>query len=65
MKYRPNTQNVLRGLRINIEAGTKVGLVGRTGAGKSTIASALTRIIEICGGKIEIDGVDISKVKLE
>lgn len=47
-----------------IEPGTKVGVVGRTGAGKSTIALALTRIVEVFSGSIEIDGTDISKVSL-
>jgi len=42
----------------------KVGVVGRTGAGKSTICLALSRIVELCAGSIEIDGVDISKVPL-
>ena len=42
----------------------KVGVVGRTGAGKSTISNALTRIVEIENGSIEIDGVDISNVDL-
>ena len=44
--------------------GEKVGIVGRTGAGKSTISMALTRIVELMGGKIEIDGVDISKLDI-
>jgi len=47
------------------EAGQKVGVVGRTGAGKSTLFTALTRIVELDGGKIEIDGQDISRVNLK
>ena len=42
----------------------KVGIVGRTGAGKSTIALTLSRIIELESGNIEIDGIDIAKVGL-
>jgi ABC-type multidrug transport system fused ATPase/permease subunit len=52
-------------LNIKIKGGEKVGIVGRTGAGKSTLANALTRIVEICGGSIKFDGVDISKINLD
>jgi ATP-binding cassette, subfamily C (CFTR/MRP), member 1 len=43
----------------------KVGVVGRTGAGKSTICLSISRIVELCGGRIEIDGVDIRKLDLQ
>lgn len=56
---------VLRKLNFSIKAGEKIGVVGRTGAGKSTMTLAMTRIIEICGGKIEVDGVDINKINLQ
>lgn len=62
LKYRPNTDVVLRKLSFTVAPGEKVGIVGRTGAGKSTISMALTRIVELLGGKIEIDGVDTSKI---
>ena len=52
-------------MNINIKGGEKVGIVGRTGAGKSTLANALTRIVEICGGKISFDGIDINTVNLD
>ena len=65
LRYRPNTEEVLKGLSVRIGAGEKVGIVGRTGAGKSTLSLALTRIVEICGGSIEIDGQNISEISLE
>ena len=55
---------MLKKLSFEVTAGQKVGIVGRTGAGKSTVSIALTRIVELAGGKIEIDDVDISKLDL-
>jgi len=43
-------------LSFNVRPGEKVGIVGRTGAGKSTISAALSRIVELEAGQIEIDG---------
>jgi ATP-binding cassette subfamily C (CFTR/MRP) protein 1 len=65
LKYRPTTEPVLRNLSFVIKAGMKVGVVGRTGAGKSTICISLSRIVELFGGCIEIDGVDIRKCDLQ
>ena len=47
-----------------MKAGEKVGIVGRTGAGKSTICLALCRIVEAYSGQIFINGEDISKIEL-
>jgi ABC-type multidrug transport system fused ATPase/permease subunit len=55
----------LNGLCLSIDKGQKVGLCGRTGAGKSTVALALTRIIEISDGDILIDGVNIRQMNLK
>jgi len=43
----------------------KVGIVGRTGAGKTTLVSALFRVVELNSGSIHIDGIDISQISLE
>lgn len=64
MRYRPTTQKILRKLSFKINSGEKIGVVGRTGSGKSSITLALTRMVEICSGSIEIDGVDICKMSL-
>lgn len=63
-RYRPDLPLVVHNLSFSIKAGEKVGIVGRTGAGKSSITLALFRIIEASGGSIEIDGVDISTIGL-
>ena len=64
MKYRPDTEIVLKNLNFNIEGKEKVGIVGRTGSGKSTITLCLFRILEATEGKILIDNVDISTIGL-
>ena len=64
-RYRPNTKIKLHKLSLTIKPGEKVGIVGRSGSGKSTIVLALVRAIEGCGGKIMIDNVDIRQVGLK
>lgn len=55
---------MLRGISFSAMSQEKIGIVGRTGAGKSSLTLALFRIIEAAGGKIVIDGVDISEIGL-
>jgi ATP-binding cassette, subfamily C (CFTR/MRP), member 1 len=55
MQYRPGLPNVLHGISMAIRGGEKIGIVGRTGAGKSSITLALLRIVEYTGS-ITIDG---------
>jgi ATP-binding cassette subfamily C (CFTR/MRP) protein 4 len=64
MKYSPRGNFVLQNLKISIRPREKVGIVGRTGAGKSSIINALFRLTECCEGCIIIDGIDISRIGL-
>ncbi|XP_052851269.1 multidrug resistance-associated protein 1 isoform X8 [Drosophila gunungcola] len=64
VRYREGLDLVLRGVSFDIRGGEKVGIVGRTGAGKSSLTLALFRIIEAAGGRIAIDGVDIATMGL-
>ncbi len=64
MKYRRNTPYVLHGINAAVAGGEKVGICGRTGAGKSSLVSALFRLADVQEGTICIDGIDIKKVSL-
>ncbi|KAF9269001.1 multidrug resistance-associated ABC transporter [Marasmius fiardii PR-910] len=63
-KYRPELDLVLRNLSFTIKGGERLGICGRTGAGKSSIVQSIFRIIEPVEGTIVIDGVDITKLGL-
>lgn len=64
LRYRPELPPVLHGLSFTVSPSEKVGIVGRTGAGKSSMLNALFRIVELERGKISIDGCDVSKFGL-
>lgn len=64
MSYRPGLPNVLHGISMHVSGGEKIGVVGRTGAGKSSLMLALFRIVELSEGSICIDGVDIASLGL-
>ncbi|XP_076037140.1 ATP-binding cassette sub-family C member 5-like isoform X2 [Oratosquilla oratoria] len=64
MRYREDLPLVLHGINAEIRAGEKVGIIGRTGAGKSSLMSTLLRMAELDSGSIIIDGIDISQVGL-
>ncbi|KAK7092224.1 multidrug resistance-associated protein 1-like [Littorina saxatilis] len=63
-RYRPGLDLVLKGLTCKIKPGEKIGIVGRTGAGKSSLTLALFRILEAAGGAIIIDGINIADIGL-
>jgi len=65
MRYRDDFQPVLLGISLSINPGENVGIVGRTGSGKSSLFRALLRLTELEGGHITIDGVDIRSVGLD
>nr|XP_048699538.1 ATP-binding cassette sub-family C member 10 isoform X2 [Caretta caretta] len=65
LTYRPGLPNALDGVTFTIYPGEKVGIVGRTGSGKSTIFLALFRMVELRGGRILLDNVDSRSVGLE
>ncbi|KAH0448440.1 hypothetical protein IEQ34_022240 [Dendrobium chrysotoxum] len=64
IRYRPDTPLVIRGISCIFEGGDKIGIVGRTGSGKTTLIGALFRLVEPAGGRIIIDGIDIAKIGL-
>ena len=65
VKYRNDLDIVLKNINFHLKPGEHLGVVGRTGSGKSTITLCLFRILEAYSGKIYIDGVDISRVGLK
>ncbi|GAB1197901.1 hypothetical protein APSETT444_007206 [Aspergillus pseudonomiae] len=63
-RYRPGLDLVLKDINLDIKPHEKIGVVGRTGAGKSSLTLALFRIIEPDGGSISIDGLNVSTIGL-
>ncbi|CAJ0610184.1 unnamed protein product [Cylicocyclus nassatus] len=63
-RYRPGLDLVLKSLNATIGPHEKVGIVGRTGAGKSSVTLALFRMVEPAAGRIIIDGIDIARLGL-
>ena len=64
MKYRDELEPSIKGLNFKAYPSMRIGIVGRTGAGKSSILQALFRLNELNEGKCEIDGVDTKSVGL-
>ena len=64
MSYRDNP-STLRGVTVTIQSGERIGICGRTGAGKSSLMMALFRIVELTSGNIFFDDIDISRIPLQ
>ncbi|XBW36311.1 hypothetical protein QEN19_001894 [Hanseniaspora menglaensis] len=64
MRYREGLPLALKHINLSIKAGEKVGIVGRTGCGKSSLISSLFRLVEAADGSIKIDGVNIADIGL-
>ncbi|KAG7967291.1 hypothetical protein I3843_08G093600 [Carya illinoinensis] len=64
VRYRPNTPLVLKDITLSIQGGEKIGVVGRTGGGKSTLIQVFFRLVEPSGGRIFIDDLDICMLGL-
>ncbi|KAI4331845.1 hypothetical protein L6164_016799 [Bauhinia variegata] len=65
IRYRPNAPIVLKGITCTFREGNRVGVVGRTGSGKSTLISALFRLVDPAAGEIFIDGLNICSIGLK
>ncbi|VDP85446.1 unnamed protein product, partial [Schistosoma mattheei] len=63
-KYRSELNLALKSINFKVDKGEKLGIVGRTGSGKSSLVLGLFRMLEAAEGKILIDGYDISKIGL-
>lgn len=64
-RYAPHLDDVLKGISLDIVAGHKVGICGRTGSGKSSLTQALLRLLITRGGSITIDGININEMSLK
>lgn len=64
IRYRPKSPMVLKKITCTFEGGHKIGVVGRTGSGKTTLISALFRLVEPAAGRICVDGIDICTIGL-
>jgi len=63
-RYRPNLDLVIDNLSFDIPGGTRVGVVGRTGAGKSSLGQVLFGMLPLASGRVLVDGVDTSTINL-
>ena len=64
VRYRGDLPLVLSGVSLSVPAGTRLGVVGRTGSGKSSLLLSIARLNEVCGGAVRIGGVDAGALDL-
>ncbi len=64
-RYRPGLDLVLRSVSLRVRPGEKVGVCGRTGAGKSSLALSLLRLLEPASGSVRVDGRDTRRLGLQ
>lgn len=65
LRYADDLPDVLKGVSFDVKPGEKVGIIGRTGSGKSSLASSLFRAVELSGGRILVDDIDIKTIPLQ
>ncbi|CAN6208441.1 unnamed protein product [Urochloa humidicola] len=65
LRYKPELPPALDDVSFHIASGMQVGIIGRTGAGKSSVLNALFRLVPICNGRILVDGIDVAKVAVQ
>ena len=64
VSYADGLPPVLKGISFDVKNNERIGVIGRTGAGKSSLTLALFRFLEARSGQVFIDGIDISKIRL-
>ncbi|CAI6285620.1 unnamed protein product [Periconia digitata] len=65
MRYREGLPLVLKDFNLHIMGGERIGIIGRTGAGKSSVLNALFRMVNLSSGTISVDGIDITDISLK
>ncbi|XP_071446557.1 ATP-binding cassette sub-family C member 5-like [Hetaerina americana] len=64
LRYGPGKPLVLKDISMEVHPAEKIGIVGRTGAGKTSLIAAMMRLVELDSGRVTVDGIDISQIGL-